>query len=68
MDGGAMGLSVQHEFAFVEQGDKTLMATRMTLTGPATMFINDAIKDRAVKGFAQWFDRLRAEAESRTTA
>src|SRR4029450_1647746 len=58
MDGGAMGLSVQHEFAFGEQGDKTLMATRMTLTGPATMFINEAIKDRAVKGFAQWFDRL----------
>ena len=63
-DGGAMGMTVQHEFAFVEQADKTLMATRMTLSGPATMFINDGIKDRAVKGFAQWFDRLKAEAES----
>jgi hypothetical protein len=40
------------------------MATRMTLNGPATMFINDGIKDRAVKGFAQWFERLKAEAES----
>ena len=64
VDGSAMGISVQHEFAFVEQGDKTLMATRMTLSGPATVFINDGIKDRAVKGFAQWFDRLKAEAES----
>jgi ligand-binding SRPBCC domain-containing protein len=64
IDGGAMGLTVQHEFAFVEQGDKTLMATRMTLNGPATMFINDGIKDRAVKGFAQWFERLKGEAES----
>jgi hypothetical protein len=64
IDGGAMGMTVQHEFAFVEQGDKTLMATRMTLSGPATMFINDGIKDRAVKGFAQWFDRLKTEAES----
>ena len=64
IDGGAMGMTVQHEFAFVEQADKTLMATRMTLSGPATMFINDGIKDRAVKGFAQWFDRLKTEAES----
>ena len=43
IDGGAMGMTVQHEFAFVEQGKKTLMATRMTLSGPATMFINDGI-------------------------
>ena len=64
IDGGAMGMTVQHEFAFVEQADKTLMATRMTLSGPATMFINDGIKDRAVKGFAQWFERLKTEAES----
>jgi ligand-binding SRPBCC domain-containing protein len=64
IDGGAMGMTVQHEFAFVEQADKTLMATRMTLSGPATMFINDGIKDRAVKGFAQWFDRLKTEVES----
>jgi ligand-binding SRPBCC domain-containing protein len=64
IDGGAMGMTVQHEFAFVEQADKTLMATRMTLSGPATVFINDGIKDRAVNGFAQWFDRLKTEAES----
>jgi hypothetical protein len=64
IDGSAMGISVQHEFAFVEQGDKTLMATRMTLSGPATVFINDGIKDRAVKGFSQWFERLKSEAES----
>lgn len=62
--GGAMGLKVEHEFAFVEQEGKTLMATRMTLSGPGTFFINDAIKDRAVAGFSQWFERLRREAEA----
>src|SRR4051812_839120 len=44
--GGAMGINVEHEFGFVEQDGKTLMATRMTLTGPATIFINAAVKDR----------------------
>lgn len=62
--GGTMGLSVEHEFAFVEQQDKTLMATRMTINGPGTMFINDAIKDRAIAGFAQWFEQLKQAAES----
>ncbi len=64
IDGGAMGMTVQHEFAFVEQGEKTLMATRMTLSGPATMFIDDGMKDRAGKGFAHWFERLKAQAEA----
>lgn len=64
IQGGAMGLNVEHEFAFVAQDGGTLMATRMTLTGPATFFITDPIKERAVQGFAQWFDRLRAEAET----
>jgi hypothetical protein len=62
--GGAMGLTVDHEFAFVEQQEKTLMATRMTISGPATVFINDGIKDRATAGFAQWFERLKQEAEA----
>lgn len=61
--GGAMGLNVQHEFAFVDQEGKTLMATRMTISGPASIFINDGIKDRAVAGFAQWFERLKQESE-----
>jgi ligand-binding SRPBCC domain-containing protein len=62
--GGAMGLHVEHEFAFVDQQGKTLMATRMTLSGPGTFFINKAIKDRAIAGFSQWFERLRKEAEA----
>lgn len=62
--GGAMGLNVEHEFAFVAQEGGTVMATRMTLTGPATFFINEPIKERAVAGFAQWFERLRVEAET----
>jgi hypothetical protein len=66
--GGAMGVSVEHEFAFVEQQDKTLMATRMTISGPATVFINDGIKDRAIAGFAQWFERLKKEAEASVSA
>src|SRR4051812_1418952 len=64
--GGAMGITVEHEFAFVEQQEKTLMATRMTINGPGTMFINDAIKDRATAGFAQWFEKLKQEAESQS--
>jgi len=62
--GSAMGISVEHEFGFVEQNGKTLMATRMTLTGPATVFINAAVKDRAIAGFAQWFEQLRRDAEA----
>lgn len=61
--GSGMGLTVEHEFAFVAQDAGTLMATRMTLSGPATFLINQPMKDKAVEGFAQWFERLRQEAE-----
>jgi hypothetical protein len=28
------------------------------------MFINDGIRDRATAGFAQWFEKLKQEAEA----
>jgi hypothetical protein len=66
--GRAMGVSVVHSFEFAAQpGGSTFMKTVVELSGPATFFISNKMKQQGVDIFAQWFNALKAEAEKRAS-
>ena len=60
-----MGIAVQQWFDFAAQpSGGTLMKTWITLDGPMVFLINDDMKKKGTAIFAQWFDAMKAQAES----
>ena len=67
--GSAMGVTFVHRFDFTSQPDgTTLMKTVVDLSGAATFFISNKMKQQGIDMFAQWFNALKTEAEKRTVA
>jgi uncharacterized protein YndB with AHSA1/START domain len=64
LKGKMMGVSADHTFEFTPQSDGTTkMRTAQVLSGAATMFINDRMKNAAVGAFRNWFENMRQEIE-----
>lgn len=67
--GSAMGVSFQQSFDFSAQPDgTTLMNTQLDLSGAATFFISNKMKQQGVDLFALWFNAMKAEAERRSVS
>lgn len=65
--GSAMGVSFQQSFDFSAQTDgTTLMKTQLDLSGAATFFISNKMKQQGIDLFARWFKAMKAEAENRS--
>lgn len=64
-----MGTTAKQTFDFQAQPTGgTLMKTWIDLDGPAVFFINDDMKKKGTALFAQWFDAMKAQAESSAKA
>jgi hypothetical protein len=62
--GNVMGVAIEHKFDFTAQPEEqTLMQSSIELSGPATFFINDEMKNKGLDMFKEWFDALKSEAE-----
>jgi hypothetical protein len=60
-----MGIAIQQWFEFVAQpAGGTLMKTWIEFNGPMVFLINEDMKKKGTAIFAQWFEAMKAQAES----
>jgi hypothetical protein len=65
LKGKLMGVSADHTFEFTPETDGTTrMRTAQVLSGAATIFISDKMKQSATETFREWFEAMKRDIES----